>query len=330
MALILSRADVQRCLTMMEAIAAMRIAFAALHAGEAQVPQRLAVDLPQRGVALLMPSLLQTEQAYAFGLKVVTVIPQNPFRNLPRIYASVLLLDAATGQTLAILEGGWLTAMRTGAASGLATDLLAPSDANILALFGAGAQALTQVLAIDTVRPLQEVRVINRSDERYSQLVKSLQEQLGPACPSIIRAASAREALTGASLVACATTSTVPLLQYRDIEPGTHINAIGAFTPEMCEIDAETVAHARIVVDQREAALTEAGDLLQPLASGRISGPETWTELGELVLGIRPGRRYEDEITLFKSVGVAVQDAAVALHVYQRARELGIGKETDI
>jgi ornithine cyclodeaminase/alanine dehydrogenase-like protein (mu-crystallin family) len=330
MALILSRADVQQCLTMTEAIAAMRVAFGALSAGQAQVPQRLAVDLPEQSVALLMPSLLQTEQVYAFGLKVVTVVPQNPFRNLPRIYASVLLLDATTGKTLAILEGSWLTAMRTGAASGLATDLLARRDADILALFGAGTQALTQVIAIDTVRPLQEVHVVNRSDERYAQLVSSLHTQLGAACPSISRATSAQEALRGASLIACATASTAPLLQYRDIAPGTHINAIGAFTPEMCEIDPETVAHARIVVDQREAALTEAGDLLQPLSAGRITGPETWTELGELVLGTRTSRQNDDEITFFKSVGVAVQDVAVALHVYQRARELGIGVEVGV
>ncbi len=330
MALILSRTDVQRCLTMTEAIAAMREAFGALSAGRAQAPQRLAVDLPEQGVALLMPSLLQTEQQHAFGLKVVTVVPQNPFRNLPRIYASVLLLDATTGQTLAILEGGWLTAMRTGAVSGLATDLLARRDADILALFGAGTQALTQVIAIDTVRPLQEVRAVNRSDERYSQLVSSLHTQLGSACPSIIRATSAREALRGASLVACATSATSPLLHYRDVASGTHINAIGAFTPEMCEIDPETVAHARIVVDQREAALTEAGDLLQPLSAGRIRGPETWTELGELMLGTRYGRQDDEEITFFKSVGVAVQDAAVALHVYQRARELGVGVEVDV
>lgn len=330
MALILSRADVQRCLTMTEAIAAMRTAFGALSTSRAQVPHRLAVDLPEQSVALLMPSLLRTEQQDAFGLKVVTVVPQNPFRNLPRIYASVLLLDAITGHTLAILEGGWLTAMRTGAASGLATDLLARRDASILALFGAGAQALTQVIAIDTVRPLQEVRVVNRSDERYSQLVSSLHTQLGSACPPISRAASAQEALADASLVACATAATIPLLQYNDVAPGTHINAIGAFTPEMCEVDPETVAHARIVVDLRATALIEAGDLLQPLTAGRITGPETWTELGELVQGIRPGRQNDDEITFFKSVGVAVQDVAVALHVYQRARVLGIGVEVEV
>lgn len=130
--------------------------------------------------------------------------------------------------------------------------------------------------------------------------------------------------------MACATTSTTPLFDWRDVAPGTHINAIGAFTPEMCEVDAETIAHARIVVDEREFALVEAGDLLQALAGGRVSGSETWVELGDLVRGVQPGRQVADEVTLFKSVGIAVQDVAVASHIYTRARELGIGIEIDV
>jgi ornithine cyclodeaminase len=330
MALILSRTDVQHCLNMTEAIEAMRIAFAALYAGNAQVPPRIGVELAEQGIALLMPSLLQTTEQHAFGLKVITVMPRNSSRNLPRLFASVLLLDAETGQTQAILEGSWLTAMRTGAVSGLATDLLARRNADILALFGAGAQAPTQVLAIDTVRPLREVRVVNRSEQHYQQLVVILQQLLGSACPRVIRATSVHEALVGASLVACATTATEPLFQWTDIAPGTHINAIGAFTPEMCEVDPETLAHARIVVDQREAALTEAGDLLQALAAGRVRGPETWTELGELVSGKQLGRTRDEEITFFKSVGIAVQDVAVASCVYKRAHELGVGIEVEI
>src|SRR6266567_2341219 len=245
MALILSRVDVQRCLDMAEAITAMRVAFGALHHGQAQVQQRVVLDLPEQSAVLLMPSLLQTTEQQTFGLKVITFMPQNPSRGMPRLYASVLLLDAITGRTLAVLEGGWLTAMRTGAVSGLATDLLARRDADVLALFGAGAQAPMQVVAIATVRPLREVRVVNRSDERY-------------------------------------------------------------------------------------AALVEAGDLLQPLATGRIAGPESWTELGSLVTGTQAGRQSEDEVTLFKSVGIAVQDVAVAALVYRKARELGIGVEVEI
>lgn len=330
MALILSSDDLEHCLDMKTAIDAMRLAFSALGTSEAQAPQRQAIPLAEQGLALLMPSLLQTEQDHSFGLKIITVMPHNPLRNLPRLSATVLLLDATTGRTLAIMEGNWLTAMRTGAVSGLATHLLALQDANTLALFGAGKQAPAQVLAIHHVRPLREVRVVNRSDEHYFQLVTKLQTMLSPNCPLIRRATSSGEALAGASLVACATASTQPLFSWNEVEAGTHINAIGAFTPEMCEVDAETLAHARIVIDQREAALAEAGDLLQALAAGLIAGPETWIELGDLLRGTQTGRRTKDEVTFFKSVGVAVQDVATAFYVYRKARELGIGIEVEV
>jgi ornithine cyclodeaminase len=315
---------------MTDAIAAMRAAFQALSVGQVQMPQRLAVDLQDQGAVLLMPSVLQTNEGHAFGVKLVTQMPHNPERNLPRSYATVLLLDAVTGQTLAVLEGGWLTAMRTGAASGLATDLLARLDADVLALFGAGAQAVTQVLAMHTVRPLREVRVVNRSDEHYQTLVARVQQLLGENCPLIHRVHSATDALAGASLVVCATSATEPLFQGSDVEAGTHINAIGAFTPEMCELDGETLARARIVVDQREAALIEAGDLLRAFAQGQITGPETWVELGDVVTGKQSTRLDEKEITVFKSVGLGVQDVAAALQLYQRAHSTGIGVEVEI
>jgi ornithine cyclodeaminase/alanine dehydrogenase-like protein (mu-crystallin family) len=330
MALILSRSDIQQCFTMTDAIAAMRVAFQALSTGQVQMPQRLAVELQDQGAVLLMPSVLQTNEEHAFGVKLVTQMPHNPERNLPRSYATILLLDAVTGKTLAVLEGGWLTSMRTGAASGLATDLLARPDAAVLALFGAGAQAVTQVLAMHTVRPLHEVRVVNRSDEHYQTLVARLRQVLGESCPTIHRVRKAAEALAGASLVVCATSATEPLFHGRDVEVGTHINAIGAFTPAMCELDGETLVRARIVVDQREAALIEAGDLLHSLAQGVIAGPETWIELGDLVAGKQAIHSHEQEITVFKSVGLGVQDVAAALQLYQRARAMGIGVEVDV
>ena len=330
MALILSRTDLQRCLDMAAAIAAMSTAFRALHAGQVQMPQRASVDLSEQGLALLMPSLLQTAPHPAFGLKLLTSVADNAARGLPRSFATILLLDATSGRTLAIMEGGWLTAMRTGAVSGLATSLLARPDADVLALFCAGAEAPTQVWAIHTARPLREIRVVNRNAEHYEQLLRTLRQLLGVACPPLVRAANAHEALDGASLVACATTSTTPLFHTRDIAPGTHINAVGAFTPEMCEVDPATLARARIVVDQREAALVEAGDLLQAHASGQIAGPATWLELGQLVSGEQPARQSPDQITFFKSVGLGIQDLVTARHVYERASEMGIGVEVEI
>lgn len=330
MALILAQADVQRCLDMPAAIEAMRTAFRALHAGQAHMPQRSSVKLAAENQALLMPSLLQTTAQADFGLKLVTVVPANPSRGLPSITATIVLLDALTGQTLAIMAGSWLTALRTGAVSGLATALLARPDADVLALFGAGAQAPMQVWAIHVVRPLREVRVITRDEVHYEQLVRMLHQQLGSACPPLHRAVNAHDALSGATLVACATSATAPLFTSSDIASGTHINAIGAFTPTMCEVDPATLARARIVVDQREAALDEAGDLLQALAQGQITGPATWLELGQLVSGEQRGRQSSEEITFFKSVGLGVQDVVVAAHVYARAKELSVGVEVDI
>jgi ornithine cyclodeaminase len=269
-----------------------------------------------------MPSLLQTPEHPALSVKLLTALSDNASRGLPRNQATVILIDATTGQTRAILEGSWLTAVRTGAVSGLATELLA--------LFGAGAQAPTQVWALHTARPLREVRVVNRSAEHYQRLKSTLHQLLGDACPPISRATTASEALKGASLVACATASTVPLFRAQDIAPGTHINAIGAFTPDMCEVDPVTLSHARIVVDQREAALAEAGDLLQALAQGQISGADSWLELGQLVSGEQPGRHSSDEITFFKSVGLGIQDLTMALQVYERARERGVGVTVDL
>lgn len=330
MARILSRTAIQHCLTMTDAIAAMRQAFTAFQTAQATMPNRSAIPLPEQATMLLMPSTLETAEQRIFGLKLVSVVPGNPSRGLPLIHALVLIVDAITGKTLAIMEGGWLTALRTGAVSGLATDSLARRDASVLTLFGAGAQAPMQAWAIHSVRPLREIRVVNRSEEHYQQLVATLQHLLGENCPSIRRVSSATEALNGALLVACATTATSPLFNWRDIEPGTHINAIGAFTPAMCEIDPETLAHARIVVDQREAALSEAGDLLQPLATGRIAGPQEWVELGEVVTDQHQVRQSDQDVTVFKSVGIAIQDVAVASMVYTKACEQGIGIEVEV
>jgi ornithine cyclodeaminase len=249
---------------------------------------------------------------------------------LPRNTGTIFLIDGITGQTQAILEGSWLTSVRTGAAAGLATDLLARSEADVLTIFGAGAIAPMQIWAMQTVRPLREVRVVNRNLKHYEQLLHTLREMLGENCPSVRHVDTASESLKGASLVVCATTTTRALFETQDIEPGTHINAVGAYTPEMCEIDAGTLARARIVVDQREAALTEAGELLQAHAQGFIGGAESWIELGALLTGEAQGRQSADEITVFKSVGLGIQDLTTASAVYKRAKELGIGINVEL
>lgn len=323
---ILSREDVRRTITMHEAIEAVREAFAQLSAGEATVPLRTPLEVPpHHGVVLFMPAYLARSDT--LGVKVVSVMGDNPPRGLPLVHALVVVVDTQTGRPLAAMEGGFLTALRTGAASGVATDLLARPEARVVACFGAGAQAETQLEAVCAVRHVEQVWVVSRSMESATRFCERLRDRLRV---RIDPAPSPAEAVHQADIVVCATTSHVPVFDGRDLRPGTHVNAIGSFTPEMQEVDAETVAHARIVVDSRPACLAEAGDLIIPLQQGRIGGPETWTELGEIVLGRAPARTSADEITYFKSVGNAVQDVAVAWRVLAAAEARGLGADVSL
>lgn len=322
---ILSRSEVQRAITMAQAIEAMRDAFAQITTGQAEIPARTALPIAaHEAVTLFMPAYLSGGPV--LGGKIVSVHPRNRAAGLPTIHALVVLIDDATGRPLAALEGSYLTALRTGAGAGLATDCLARPDARVLACFGAGAQAETQVEAVCAVRPIERIWVRSRSEESARRFAGRLRGQ--PGVPDDLRVAtSAREALAEADVVCTATSARTPVLDGRDVRPGTHINAIGAFTTETREVDDETVRRARIVVDSRPACLAEAGDLVMPMNHGVIGGPETWTELGEIVLGRAPGRSSGDEITFFKSVGNAAQDLAAACIVLREAERLGLGVE---
>ncbi len=323
---VLSRADIQAAVTMREAIAAVHEAFIALSAGQATVPVRVGLPVPPRATALFMP-------AYAvggLGVKVVTVYPDNPARGLPLLHALVILLDAATGAPMAALEGGWLTALRTGAASGAATDVLARPSAQVLAVFGAGAQAETQTMAVCAVRPIERVVLCSRTPARAEALAQRLAGQ--PGIPADVRVvADPAQAAAEADVICTATTSATPVFPGEAVRPGTHVNAVGAFTTSAREVDTRLVQRAaRLVVDERAAAEAEAGDLVIPWRAGDAPGPEGWTELGAVAAGQAPGRTAADEITLFKSVGNAVQDVAVGALAVARARALGLGVEVEL
>lgn len=320
---ILSATDVRAALPMPAAIEAMREAFAQLARGQAELPLRTAVHTPA-GVTLFMPGYLSGSGDLA--QKIVSIYPDNQSRGLPVINGLVIVLDPTTGLPRAILDGGTLTAVRTGATSGLATDLLARPESRVLALFGAGGQAYDQVAAVRAVRPIEEVRVVSARGERSVALAQRLQRE-GVAARSVRDPA---EAIDGADVIACATTSREPLFRDEDVPDGTHINAIGAFTPEMQEVPPGTVARARVVIDQLEAALAEAGDLLKPLAAGLIEQRHVETTLGEVVLGQARGRHSPDEITLFKSVGLAAQDVAAASRALARAEAEGAGTLVEV
>ncbi|HEY44413.1 MAG TPA: ornithine cyclodeaminase family protein [Anaerolineae bacterium] len=321
---VLNSSDVRQALPMGSAIDAMKEAFAQLSSGKATMPVRSHVEVKQHeGITLFMPALLHESQDMA--IKIVSVFPRNLKRGLSTINALVVAIDTETGIPTAVMEGASLTAIRTGAASGAATDLLARTDASTVAIIGSGAQARTQLEAVCTVRQIQEVRVYSLDKTQARTYAKEM-GGLGSIPKKIRIANSPSEAIVKADIICTATTSSTPVFDGKELEPGVHINAIGSFTPEMRELDAETVKKALIVVDSREAALIEAGDLMIPIKRGEITPEWIHAEIGELVMGIKPGRSDPNQITLFKSVGIAVQDAISASYALTRAKESGLGK----
>lgn len=324
---ILNAGDVQAALPMNAAIDAMKSAFAQLSAGRAQFPLRSRLEVPEyEGVTLIMPAFLSESEDMA--VKIVSVFPHNLAISEPTIHAAVLALDPATGRPLALIEGASLTAIRTGAASGAATDLLARADAITVGLFGSGVQARTQLEAVCTVRGIEKVYIFSLDQKGAEQFVDELAGK-GPIPEDLYIATSPQEAVEQADIVCTATTSSEPVFPGSALKPGTHINAVGSFTPGMQEIDSNTVEMARVYVDSREAALDEAGDLIIPIREGLIRVEHIIGELGELVLGKIQGRTSGDDITLFKSVGVAVQDTIAGARALEGAIARNLGTEID-
>jgi alanine dehydrogenase len=324
----LSGADVRQALSMREAVEIVKQAFIELSTGQADIPLRTALPQPEHdGLTLFMPGYLSDSGALA--VKVVSIHNRNPQLNLPRIHALVFVLDPATGQPVAAMEAGYLTALRTGAASGVATDLLARKDAEVAAIIGAGAQARTQMLAVAAVRPIKRFWLYARRRETIEALITEMQPQLASA--ELLAADSPAQAVRDADVICAATSSQTPVFDGNDLKPGTHINGIGSYSPEMQEVDCATLRRAsKLVVDQREAALAEAGDLIIAIERGEIHASDIYAELGEIATGLKPGREGDEEITYFKSVGNAAQDAAVAQSVYQQALKEKLGVEFDL
>ena len=324
---LLNRSEVQRALSMREAVEVVKRAFAELSSGNAKSPLRASVALPNHdGLTLFMPAYLSESDALA--VKIASIHDRNPKCGLPRIHAVVMAIDPATGTPLAVMEGGYLTALRTGAASGAATDLLARADADTVAIFGAGRQARTQLLAIAAVRPIQRCRVYSRRRESVEAMIAELQPQLSM---ELLVADSPAEAVREADVICAATNSRTPVFNGEDLKPGAHVNGTGSYTHEMQEVDFSTLRRAsKIVVDERKAALAEAGDLIVALNRGELRLEDIYAELGEIAAGLKPGRQRDDEITYFKSVGNAVQDAAVAQAIYQEALKENLGVEFDL
>lgn len=323
--LLLNAQDVQRALPMAAAIEGMKGAFAQLSSGEAQTPQRTQLPIPQHnGISIFMPAYLPSSEALA--VKIVSVFPRNVENGIPSIHGLVVALDPLTGQPQALLEGGVLTAIRTGAGSGAATDVLARKDAAVAAIIGSSVQARTQLEAVCTVRTIEEVRVYSRNRDRAEAFVSTVAGH-GPIPERVIVAPSADEAIRDADIVCTATSSSVPVFSGEVLAAGSHINAVGSFRTDMQEVDAETVSKALVVVDSREAAREEAGDLMIPIRDGVFGFDHIHAELGEIVSGKAEGRTSATQITYFKSVGVAVQDTIAASIALSHARQQSLGVE---
>jgi ornithine cyclodeaminase/alanine dehydrogenase-like protein (mu-crystallin family) len=327
--LILTADDIHKALPMQEAIEAMKSAYASLSDGRAAAPLRTRLPVPpHQGLVLFMPAYVQAETSEALAVKIVSLFPDNPGRGLAFIQAAVLVLEADTGRALALLEGSSLTAIRTGAGSGAAIDLLALPDSRTMMVFGAGAQARAQVEAACTVRNIERVWVYDPNMEAARKLAAEMAGR-GPVTVDVRVADNPSNPLGLADIICTATTSSTPVFRDSSLKSGAHISAIGSYTPEMQEVPAETVVRARVVVDSISATLAETGDLVKPLQAGLITEKHIYAELGEIVLGRKAGRQSEHEITYFKSVGIAVQDAMAAQLALQNAQKMGLGKSVD-
>lgn len=323
MALLLDRSTIEGLLDMKTTIDIMEQAFTEVANQTVAMPQRIAMPDPERaGIGLFMPAHLKGAGAY--GIKTVTVYRNNPGRHgLPTTLATIVLLDPVTGKALAVMDGGYITAMRTGAVSGLATTYMAREDSKVAGILGMGVQARTQLQAVCAVRPItRAVCCSTGQEERW----EAFSREMGPALGiSIEPTTSQRETVEQAHVLALATTSHEPIINGDWIRPGTHINSVGSHTPDARELDTASVARSRVVCDLTSACQAEAGDLLIPEKEGAFSWDAVRGDLGDVVTGRISGRSSRQEVTLFKSVGLSAQDIATAGYVYQAALDKGVG-----
>lgn len=323
--LFLKKEDIINSFSMREAIDADKEALSMYSAGKASVPLRTNIDVPKsKGQSLYMPAYVDGANG-ALGVKIVSVYPENIKKNLPSVPATMIVLDPETGIVSACLDGTYLTQLRTGAVQGAATELLARKDAKIGALIGTGGQAQSQLEAMLTVRKLEEVRIFDIDFERASQFAKEMEEAFSV---SMRPTKTSQECVEGADIITSVTTSKQPTFSAEWVKKGAHINGVGAYTPEMCEIPREIIKKADVVIfDTMDGVLEEAGDFISPLKDGYVQEEDYQGELGQLVNGKLIGRTSDEQITIFKTVGSAVLDVVVAAEIVKKAKEKQLGME---
>ena len=326
MPLLLSRKDVMQVLEMKDCMEVVEKAFAELANGTAVLPLRINITPPD-GLSLYMPAYLK--ELGALACKIATVYKNNPKKyNMPVIVGKVLLQDPNTGDVICIMDGGYLTAVRTGAASGVATKYLARrAKGQVAGIFGAGVQARSQLWAVALARELSKALVYDISDEAVTSFISEMSAKLSI---EVIKADSADQLLEQSDIICAATSSPTPIFDGAKVKDGTHINGIGSHTPAARELDTTIIKRSMLIADSYEACLSEAGDIIIPIDEGAIDKSHMKAELGEVITGKKPARSSDAEITLFKSNGLAIQDVATAKLVYDKAIKAGIGKKVDI
>jgi ornithine cyclodeaminase/alanine dehydrogenase len=322
---LLSRNDVVKVLDMKDQIEILNRAFTDLAGDRAVMPQRTPITSPEYGgLALFMPAYLKGMGA--LGAKVVTVYKDNLVKfNLPSVLGTIILLDEKTGAPIALMDGGYLTAMRTGGVAGLATRLLAREDAKVHALFGTGGMARTHAWAVDCARNIEKLILYSLDPvEKQEAFRDSLGDIIG--CEIMVSDDPA-QAVGEADIVTLITSAKDPIVQGDWFRPGTHINGVGSHAPAMRELDVATISRSKVVCDLVEACQAEAGDFIIPVNEGQWSWDSVHGSLGDVIAGKITAREDDREITLFKSVGLAIQDISTAFHVYHKAEELGVGTD---
>ncbi|HEX7233176.1 MAG TPA: ornithine cyclodeaminase family protein [Candidatus Binatia bacterium] len=324
--LVLSEQQVQSLIDIDELIAVLKQAHIQYSTGKAVMPVRLVVPLPQvHGRITSMPGFLTDDKA--LGMKIVTYFQENPRKDLPAILATIFLFSAETGKIIATMDGSYITAIRTACASAVATEALANPRTAVLGILGAGVQARAHIQALSHVRKIECIRLYSPSGTSAAAIKKEMAPQLNCA---IEVAQNAESAVRDADLLVTVTTAKEPILKFEWLKPGAHINAVGSHRPDLREIDGPTLARATIVVDSREAIMAECGDILLALKEKSIGENAIHAEIGEVLAGTKAARRTGDEITLYKSVGIAIQDVAAANLVYRKALEKGVGTSVEI
>jgi ornithine cyclodeaminase/alanine dehydrogenase-like protein (mu-crystallin family) len=319
---IIKAAEIKQYYSMKQAIDAMERAFSALSAGDCHVPMRTVTMLPSSELLMLFkPAFVEKDKQVT--VKFITQRENSYITGVPSIQGIVMVIDSVTGEIISIMDGGYITALRTGAASGLATRFLAGKDAHTLALFGCGAQGKTQIEAVLCERDIKRILIFDMNRNCASRFIEELHGEYNAEMVFCEDTSVLKEA----DIICTATNATSPLFKREEVKKGAHINAIGSFQPHMQELDPWLIRDARVFLDQAEPCLKESGDLIKPITEGIISETHIAGEIGDFLLNRIAGRESEEQITIFKSVGVAIQDYAVATDIYSKSLKQDFGLE---